>query len=367
MNITGWTLVAAPCLALAAFNSPLRNAWQSPWQDSDAKAPVANTPADLDDASSWREQLRSDDLSARESAFEALIDRASESEAARARLQEWSNDRDQLEFAWTCRLALRELDARSKSFGAWHSFDDPFEALRQHMFSGGLGNDAFGGLMLSDPFGGGFNAHGGAFDSFQNVPQGSGMQSQSESFSLEMGPDGVKARVKTKVDGEDHEEEFSAKTLDELLLAHPELSKHIQSGNSARVGGLGLRFGLPGFDFDHRLSGPMRTDVLGVYIATAASNDAAGSDGLRIERVQPGSLAEKLGLEPGQVLSSLNGRSLKTRDDISSALRERKPDEAVVVEVRGQDGALSTKTWEPSKNSRGKAHPLPALPKSRKI
>ena len=52
-----------------------------------------------------------------------------------------------------------------------------------------------------------------------------------------MGPDGVKARVKKEVDGEMKEEEYTAKSLDELLAAHPELSDRIHTPGS------GLRFG----------------------------------------------------------------------------------------------------------------------------
>ena len=363
MNIAGWTLIAAPCLALAAGHASL----QVSAPQAEPNTRIGSAPADLGDARAWREPLQSPDLSARESVFEALVDQALGSEEALARLEAWSNDREQLEFAWTCRLALREARARSKAFGSWSQADDPFEALRQHMFSGGSGSAPFGGFMELDPFAQRWGGAQSLFDRLQGAQQGSIAQSKSEGFTLEMGPDGVEARVKTQVDGEQHEELYSAKTLEELLLAHPELSEHVKAQSLGNGNGLGMRFGLPGFDFDSRLARGPRTDVLGVYVSTDPKLAAPNPNGLRIERVQPGSLAEKLGLEAGQVLTSLNGRSLKTRDDISSALRERKSDEAVVVEVRCPDGGLSTKTWKPSSESRGAAHPLPPSPNTRKI
>ena len=369
MNAIGWTLVAAPCLTLAAFTTSPQTSLHSGLNPQ-----AADSRSGQDEARDWRERLQNADLGAREIEFEALINQARESESARARLEAWSKDSEHLEFAWTCRLALRELNARGNSAnfnganGPWNQFADPFEALRSRMFSGGPGNDPFGGFMLMDPFAPGRGGMHGMLDPFQNLPQGSNLQSESEGFSLEVGPDGVKARVKKNVDGEEHVDEYSAKTLDELLLAHPELSSRIHGGNS---GGFGMHFGLPGFDLDRGPGGKLRTDVLGVYIATESSTDS-DSNGLRIERVQPGSLAEKLGLEAGQILVSLNGRALKTRDDISSVLRERRADEAIEVEVRGEDGALSTKTWKPSEESaddRGAAHPLQprALKDARKI
>jgi hypothetical protein len=353
-------------LTLAAFTiSP-----QSSLLHSGANAQSANQKTEQDDARDWRGRLETSDLDAREHEFEALVDHARESAAARASVEAWSKDSEHLEFAWTCRLALREVNARTSMNGAWGQFDDPFEAIRKRMFSGGFGGDPFGGFML-DPFTPGQGGRHGLGDPFQNLPQGSNTQSEAQSFSLEVGPDGVKARVKKNVNGEEHVDEYSAKTVDELLLAHPELSPQIRGGNSG-LGGFGMRFGTPGFDFDRGQVDAPRTDVLGVYIANESSNDSTRSEGLRIERVQPGSLAEKLGLEAGQVLLSLNGRALKTRDDISAVLRERKSDAAIEVEVRGSDGVQSTKTWKPSQDNgdgRGAAHPLQprALKDARKI
>ncbi len=348
MNSIGLTMVAAACLALAAFTTSSQSAPQTSNGNTRSVAPVD----DLGDEQAWRERLQNHDLAVRERDFEALVQRAGESDRGRTQLEQWAADDSHVEFAWTCRLALRELKARSKSM-AWPSgHEDPFEALRQRMFPGAQGRDPLGGFLFMDPFArvpGGLH---GLNDPFQaDTP---GLESHSDGFSLEMGPDGVKARVKTRVDGEEHEEEYTAKTLDELLLAHPELRSRIGGGNAG--GGFNFRFGMPGFDLER--ASVMRTDVLGVYIASGSSAGQSAGTGLRIERVQPGSLAQKLGLEPGFVLTSLNGRNLNSRDDISSALRERKPDQEVIVEYRDREGATSTRSWTPSEDGRGQASPL---------
>ncbi len=353
-------MLAAPCLALAAFTTSSQSAL--PPSNGNTRSVV---PADdLGDEQAWRERLQNHDLAVRETDFEALVGRAGESERARTQLEQWAADSEHLEFAWTCRLALRELKVRAKSMASRSGDEDPFEALRQRMFPGGQGRDPFSGFFfdLGDPFTQAPGGLGGLKDPFQGFAQG--LKSQSDGFSLEMGPDGVKARVKTRVDGEEHEEEYTARTLDELLLAHPELRSRIGGGNAG--GGSGFRLGLPGFDLERA---PMRTDVLGVYIASSASGGNSVGTGLRVERVQPGSLAEKLGLEPGFVLLTLNGRALNSRDDISSALRERKPDQELSVEYRDREGASSTATWKPSTDTRGQARPLQpqGLAETRKI
>lgn len=355
-------MLAAPGLALAAFTTSPQSAL--PPSNGNTRSVV---PADdLGDEQAWRERLQNQDLAAREGDFEALLQRVGESDRARAQLEQWAADNRHVEFAWTCRLALRELKARAKSTASRTGAEDPFDALRQRMFPGAGGRAPLGGFFFMDPFAQSAGGLHGLNDPFQGFAPGQGLaqglKSQSDGFSFEMGPDGVKARVKTRVDGEEHEQEYTAKTLDELLLAHPELSARIGGG-----GGFNFRSGPPGFELER--APLLRTDVLGVYIASGASAGNSAGTGLRVERVQPGSLAEKLGLEPGFVLTSLNGRTLNSRDDISSALRERKPDQDLSVEYRDRDGAIATATWKPAKDTRGEAHPLQpqGLAETRKI
>ncbi|HUR29407.1 MAG TPA: PDZ domain-containing protein [Planctomycetota bacterium] len=343
MNALGWTLFTVPCLALAAVSlSPTTSAHPGP-QSKLAQDEGSN-------AAAWRERLAGKDLEAREQAFDELVSRAARSDEARAELDGWSKDESDLEFAWTCRLALREAKSRDHQLGAFGAFgagEDPFESLRQRMFGshglGSSGGDPFGSFLLLDP-----RERDGALSitPFGAMPNGAHLQSESEGFSLQMGPDGVKVRVKKDVNGEVKEEEYTAKTLEELLAAHPELADRVHGGGGR------LQFGLPHLVTPQTA---LRTDKLGVYVPEETE---PGSQGLRILRVQPGSLAEKLGLGADQVVVSINGHAIVTRDDISTALRERAPDAALEVEVRDPDGKVSTKSWTPDGTERGIGRPF---------
>jgi len=186
-----------------------------------------------------------------------------------------------------------------------------------------------------------------------------------------MGQGGVKVRLKKQENGQETSEEFSAGSLEELLEAHPELSNQLGGASRGgagwfRFGGPGVSGAIPGNGFRwERTVEPLRTDRLGVYLRSEPRTEG----GLEIGAVQPGSLAERLGLEPGQVLLKLNGRELRTRDDISDELRQRAPEASVEVEVRAADGTLTTKSWAPSQNPRGEPKPLApgALPSTRKV
>jgi len=70
--------------------------------------------------------------------------------------------------------------------------------------------------------------------------------------------------------------------------------------------------------------------------------------GLRIERVEPGSIAQQLGLQRGHVLLEMNGVSLRSRDDVSRQLQareERGPVEVIVIDRWGQ---RRTRSWKPA-------------------
>ncbi len=356
MQTLGWTLLAVPCVALAAVSLAPQVA--TPGFLARYQAP--NEPQDLSDQAVWRQKLASKDLSARENDFDALVTRAAQSDAARANLETWSRDESALEFAWTCRLALREAKARAARVDPMRSMEDPFEQLRQRMFGSHSGADPFGDFLLLDPFARGGQ---GLLDPFSSMPtgqDGSGIHAESEGFSMESGPDGVKVHVKKNVNGEMRDEEYSAKSIEELLAAHPELSSHIGGA------GTGLQFGFQGLHAGGLAPGEPRTDILGV---TVPAEPESGSTGLRIKSVVPGTLAAELGLKPGQVLVSINGRAIKTRDDISGALRDRTAAAALEVEVRDAEGKLTTKNWTPASPSRGAGRLLDphALDGSRKL
>ncbi len=338
MKFFGWNHVAAPCLALVAFSFPAHSNGHT--ITLLAQAPVQ----DVKSPAQWRERLTNSDLDQREGEFESLVESARVSSELRAQLQEWSKDLEDCEFAWTCRLALREVDRNRRTDPASGLSGDPLEDLHRQLLSDRKGLGSISGFMRAP--------------AIRGMTLGPGITARSEQFQLELRPDGVKARVTRDVNGEQQEQVYSASTIEELLKAHPELSEHVQGGAGVAV----TRLRLPGFEIEPRFSAGPRTDVLGVYVSEPS--DVAGDpSGLRIMGVQSGSVAERLGLARGQTLTSLNGRPLLTRDDISAALRERAPERSIDVELRDVDGTLSTRTWHPAKDGRGKALPL-QLPSS---
>jgi len=354
MNTMTMNWFAAPCMALAALAIAPASA---PQQSSGAAwAPIP--PQDLSDAAAWRELLEEPRLDQRERSFEALVDRAARSAQELRRLEALAHDAAGGEFAWSCRLALRE--ARTRAQGGSHGIADPFEALRQRMFTDPFRADPFGGFQWIDPAAPGagslFDLHGGLSGQF-------GAQGNYESFRLEMGPDKVSAFLSKKDEkGEVQTHEYTARDLDELLEQHPELSSHLGRGSGQLGLGGTWNLGVPGLRFDRAQGGRTRTDVLGVYVLDQPADAADDTQGLRIEAVVPGTLASELGLQAGQVLLEINGRALKTRDDISAALRERQPEQALEVRVQDAQGGEQTKSWKPAEDPRGRARPLEPRP-----
>ena len=350
MNLHSLTLIAAPCLAMAAII-------QLPATQGSPNAPgawQALAPQDLSEASTWRELLQTEQLDAREKFFDAMVELASKSSADLQRLEALARDGAEREFSWTCRLALREVHSRNAQTAAAQA--DPFEALRLRMFTDPLGADPLGGFVWTDPSGRG---PAGMLDPLSQVPGTSSGGAQFESFSLQIGSDGVTATVEKKdADGVMREQKYTAKTVEELLELYPELSAHIGNGIGGSLrGGSGIQQ-MRGFQLDRRMRPAMRTDVLGVFIVDADGKAGPDRAGLLIQGVMPGSLASELGLQPGQTLVEINGVELRSRDDISAALRTRDPAGALEVKVRGKQGDVQTKSWTPSSDPRGQARPL---------
>lgn len=311
------------------------------------------------DRAAWRAKLGGRDLEARERAFEELVALARRDDSARAALREWADAKDDADLAWTSRLALREVertprkdaDARSRARtpGApdWNGLRDQMESLQRRF--GGM-DSMFDELqqqmdeLLLDQ------------DSAPALTPG-GPGSRAHSFTLRSGPDGVEARVQEHVNGRVEEKTYTAKTLDELYAAHPELQGRVQlrthSGPGAPFGGgtrtpLSLQapgpFGAPPFD-GVPFSGPAQPLLanpdgprLGAMVAPVTDDEARelGLDagrGLKIAQVLPGTYAEQLGLQAGDVLVELDGQPIASRDDVAKVLAERKEGDALRATV----------------------------------
>ena len=311
------------------------------------------------DAGSWRERLSETDLDLREQAFGELLSQAARSPDLRRQLQTWARE-DKGELAWTSRLALRELDGAGADAWTWGG-----RMPMPHAF----GPDPFDVEGFLERFG---TPRGIDMEKFFQTPQfqhpGVGTQS-SESFQLEMGPDGVKAKITRDVDGESVTEEYEAATLEELLEAHPELRARIGQPGTAFP-----RWGLQGFGQGPlQLRGlgqrapqpPLRTDVLGVVVRPLSPEESQThalpeGEGLFVERVSPGTIASTLGLQHGHVLLELNGRRLHDAEDISAVLTQRKEEEGLELRLHDRWGQERTREWTPE---RGEEQPRPLNPR----
>lgn len=383
---TNWmAIVAAPAMVapLILCTSNANGADSNATPHSGLVRVNAQTPATFD-ADAWKERLRSSDLEAREHDFERLIDEARGNDAARKQLEAWAHDNGDEGLAWTSRMALRELRAQA-GFGT-----SPFHAMpRSGMQGGAPWNDLrsrmddlqsrFGGLdsMFDD-------LQREMDEAFRNMPQPGQMQpgqmqpgqggfqnSHSKAYSMQVGPDGVKVEVSQDVDGKKESQTYTAKTLDELYAAHPELKDQfgvhvdVPTPGSGGLAPQASPFGhWRGFspDEDDRpaipltpnaMGGAMRTDVLGVRVGTPTAEErtAAKVDdgvGLKVESVQPGTIASKIGVEKGDMVVDLNGRAVKSVEDVRSVLGARKNGEDVAVTVVDEQGQKRVLTWRAS-------------------
>jgi len=110
-----------------------------------------------------------------------------------------------------------------------------------------------------------------------------------------------------------------------------EIAQEIQSGHETST----VRIGPAAF--------------LGVEVADAASyaGDGTGggyvvTPGAQVSGVVSGAAAESAGLQAGDVITSLNGRSVSTPDDVSAALVGANPGDQVTIGWTSQDGSQHT-------------------------
>ena len=367
-----WMVMAAlPLLAAAGAIGTARASSAAQDAKNGGLKRVVEEPRDAEEAfdkDAWRKKLAAADLSKREKAFEELADLARHDRDARKAVEEWSGDGKDAELAWTSRLLLREIDRRGGP-GAFRR--DPAAGWRNLRGWGGFDWDDFSRRFedLDSMFGDLRQEWG---DMLRNLPAPSaGSNSSSKSLTLESGPDGVKCTVKEEVDGKEQSHTYEAKSMDELLEAHPELrdslggsSFHLFRGSphgpivlSPPGGPLGVmpRLGvaprIDGFGREDRGSGP-RTDRLGINCSEVSKDRAkelgleAGL-GLEVQSVVPGTIAGLIGLRGGDVVTEVNGTAIHSREDVKKVLSERASDADVAVVVVGDDGHRRTLTWRP--------------------
>ena len=81
--------------------------------------------------------------------------------------------------------------------------------------------------------------------------------------------------------------------------------------------------------------------VRGATVTAAGGRPSARSLGMRVRSVYPASPAEEAGVEPGDVVVSLNGRAVESREDFDTLLSAVPPGSPVVLEIRRGDKVRS--------------------------
>ena len=334
----------------------------APAQSSDALEAAPSAAATRTGAD-WAEDLEHEDLSRREQAYAELLEQAGRDPATRRQIEAWAAGDGPL--GWTGRLALRELELRER-LEATPPRGLGSSGLRRVPAPPSFGVDPFG----FDPFG--FDPFGldpGGRDLFRDLEDrlgsfldqtgsSSGHQS-SESFRMESGPDGVKVEVREREGDDQTTRTYEAESLEALLEAHPELRGRLNVGTlepgwNAGFGDLLNRLrqrrGLAPFGAQR-----IGTETLGVLMRppgdwSASIDGLEQGTGLYVERVFPGTLAAELGIRTGDILVSLNGRTLRGAEDVRAVLAERAklvgkaPIEAEVLDASGQRRSLR---WTP--------------------
>jgi hypothetical protein len=323
---------------------------------------------DAFDRDAWKKKLSDANLDERERAADELSRLARQDADARSALEQWSKDEKNRELAWTSRMLLREVGRNpwgtkhpkafggGNGFGNGNDFDFDDFAKRFDDLDSMFGNlrDQWGDMLKTLP------------------PPSAGGTTSSRSMSLTVGPDGVTCEVTEKVDGKDEKHTYTAKTMDELLEAHPELrdslgNTHFQFG-SGTLGQMQMfprgsfdvfpRGGAPrarAFAAPHDLSkkGELPTDRLGLMCKALEREraDELGVEhgvGLAVAEVQPDTIASQLGIREGDVVVELNGTTIHGTDDVKKVLAERAADADVSVVVVGENGHKRTLTWKPN-------------------
>jgi hypothetical protein len=290
----------------------------------------------------WRERLGDADLERRGRSYEILLAEARKAAALRTEIQSWTRTDGassvvERELAWTGRLLLGDLERVCQSCGASRQGRPP-----------GLPRwfDAFGGG--ADPFQQLREQMERLQQGWPGVPRTSARE--SEGLRVEMGPNGVRVEIGEGRDGESETRVYEAKTIEDLLQAHPELR-----------GRMGSRFPLwragPGeggetaelFPFERLFTGaPLRTDVLGVVLRQPSGDgDEGGAErpGLLVDRTLGGTIASVLGLRRGDRLLSLNGLPLEKAADVTRILEARSTGGEVRLVWEDVHGRRRERVW----------------------
>ena len=81
------------------------------------------------------------------------------------------------------------------------------------------------------------------------------------------------------------------------------------------------------------------------YLGVAMGDATGGQDGAVVQEVTPNSPAARAGLQPGDVVVSIDGKAVQDRSELVAAIRGHKPgDKVTLVVVRGGNETTITAT-----------------------
>ena len=128
--------------------------------------------------------------------------------------------------------------------------------------------------------------------------------------------------------------------------------------NLRELGRLGDHLPPFNFNFDFELPGALSGRRLGVSVDELTDQLASyfgAKDGLLVTSVTDGSAASRAGLKAGDVITSINGRTVRSRDDLVQELRDSTRDEITIGIVRDKkESSVTVKVdTAPSRNLRG--------------
>jgi hypothetical protein len=379
-----------------------------------AGAETQQTPAKDRSAADYVRDLGSDSFKARLQAEKAL--RAMGKDALPALREAAKEDKD-AEAQWRARRLLRQIehgentgldrrdDAQEPAIGTrpgrvrtWfgpgmqgedveHRFDDLFRGLerdfgmdipRQHFFQ----DDFFKDLQAQ-------------MDALRKQMQGvgAGAHSQSQSMSMQVGPNGVRVEIKGKNEkGEEESKVYEAPDLDSFKQKYPGvLEEHGlhsfgEFPSFQGFGALPRALAIPR-TFPQRLRQGAQNDAddrddkddappatvdtalpppegkrLGVRIAPQIPDGVrqylglAEGEGLQVEEVQPDTLASRLGVQKGDIVTRIGGATIGSSADVAKALGAIDAGKKVAVTVirRGQELKLGAEKAAAPKADAGK-------------
>jgi serine protease Do len=138
------------------------------------------------------------------------------------------------------------------------------------------------------------------------------------------------------------------------LMIHGDIGDYMRD-LGRDLGRLGDR--LPPFNFNFEM--PLASRRLGVSVEELTSQLAGyfgAKDGVLVTSVADGSAASRAGLKAGDVITSINGQSVRSREDLLRGVREAPDsDEVTIAIVRDKkDSTVKAKIEAPRRTSRGR-------------